>query len=242
MSDSDFLGAGYYDGDAMDAASAMEASINIQLAQLHVSLPVRVVSYDPTKQQVKVQPVVQRVDPDGQVRPYPPIAACPVAFPAGGGYCLSWDLQAGDLGLLVFASAAIGQWVATAQETVRPESARRGSLSDGVFVPGIRPQGTPLATLAGGGLSVGKEDGTARLHISSAGVVQVKGGTVEIGPSATDKAALASLIDAHFTALKTALDLHTHTSASPGSPTSPPIVPSPAPPATVGSSTVKVSP
>ena len=242
MSDSDFLGAGYFDGDKPDAASAMEASTAIQLAQLNVSLPVRVLTYDATKQTAKVQPVVQRVDPDGQVRPYPPIAACPVVFPAGGGYCLSWDLAAGDLGMLVFSSAAIGQWVATGQETVRPESARRGSLSDGVFYPGLRPKTSPLATLAGGGLSVGKEDGTARLHISSSGVVQVKGGTVEIGPSPTDYAARASLLDAHLLALKTALDLHTHTSAAPASPTSPPILPSPTPPATVGSSTVKVSP
>lgn len=241
MSDSDFLGAGYYDGDYMDAASAMEAAIGIQLAQLNVSLPVRVVAYDATKQQVKVQPVVQRVDPDGQVRPYPPIAACPVVFPAGGGYALSWDLQPGDLGLLVFASAAIGQWVATGQETVRPESGRRGSLSDGVFYPGLRPQGTPLATLAGGGLSVGKEDGTARLHISSAGVVQVKGGTVEIGPSPTDKAALASLLDAHLTALKLYIDTPV-VAPSGGGPCVHPTGPSPAPPATVGSSTVKVSP
>lgn len=245
MSEQDFLGAGHFDGDRPDLASALEAGIAIQLAQLSVCLPVRVLSYDPTKQQVKVQPVVQRVDDDGQVRPYPPIPACPVAFPAGGGFALSWDLVAGDEGLLIFQSAAIGQWVATGQESARPESGRRGSLSDGVFVPGIRPQTRALATLAGGGLSLGREDASARVHIASDGTVQVKGGSVEVGPSPTDFAALASLIDAHFLAQKTWLDAHTHTSGGPGSPTSTPVLPtpaSPAPPATVGSATVKVSP
>lgn len=247
MSDSDetFLGAGHFDGDSMGPAEAMEAAISIQLAQLNVSLPCRVISYDATKQQAKVQPVVHRVDADGKARPYPPIPACPVAFPAGGGYCLTWDLIAGDLGMLIFPSASIAQWVSTGQEGVRPESIRRGSLSDGVFYPGIQPQTAPLATLAAGGLAMGKADATAQIHISAGGVVKVKGGEVQLGPSPTDFAALASKIDAHFLAQKAWNDAHTHTSGGPGSPTSTPVLPSPTsptPPATVGSGTVKVSP
>lgn len=237
MSEQDFLGPGYFDGDSMGEAEASEAAISIQLAQLNVSLPCRVIAYDAAKQQVKVQPVIQRVDADGKVRPYPPIPACPVAFPAGGGYCLTWDLAPGDLGMLIFPSAAIAQWVSTGQEGVRPESIRRGSLSDGVFYPGIQPQTAPLATLAEGGLAMGKADATAQIHISADGVVKVKGGEVQLGPSPTDFAALASLIDGHFTALKTAYDLHSHANHG-----VPPTVPSPAPPATVGSGTVKVSP
>lgn len=247
MSESDaaFLGAGYFDGDTMGQAEALEVGTQLQLARVNVSLPVRVLAYDATKQQVKVQPVVQRVDPDGIARNYPPIPACPVAFPSGGGYCLTWDLSPGDLGMLVFSSAAISQWVTTGQEGVRPESARRAALSDGVFYPGIQPQTAPLSTLAGGGLSMGKADATARIHISSAGVVQVKGGSVELGPSPTGYAALAALIDTHFAAQKVWLDAHTHTSGGPGSPTSTPVLPTPAsptPPATVGSATIKVSP
>lgn len=244
-SDATFLGAGHFDGDSMGAAEAMEAAVSIQLAQLNVSLPVRVLAYDATKQQVKVQPVIQRVDPDGIARDYPPIPACPVAFPAGGGYCLTWDLSPGDLGMLVFSSAAISQWVTTGQEGVRPESARRAALSDGVFFPGIQPQTVPLATLAAGGLAMGKADASAQIHISAGGVVKVRGGEVELGPSATDFAALASLIDGHFNAQKVWLDAHTHTSGGPGSPTSTPVLPTPAsptPPATVGSATIKVSP
>lgn len=240
---SEMLGAGFNDGDGMDPATASAAVAQIEMAAMNVSLPVRVLAFDAAKNQVRVQPVVMRVDPDGVSRAYPPISACPVQWPCGGGFSITWPLAVGDTGLLVFASAAIDQWITTGSEQAKPTSGRRGALSDGVFIPGLRPRKNIPATIAGGGLSVGKEDSTARLHISAAGAVKINGASILFGDTASGHAAIAELIDAHFTAQKVWLDAHTHTSGGPGSPTSTPVLPSPTsptPPATVGSSLVEI--
>lgn len=232
---SEMLGPGFNDGDGMDPATAAAAVAQIEMAAMNVSLPVRVLAYDAAKNQVKVQPVVMRVDPDGVSRAYPPIPACPVQWPCGGGFAITWPLAVGDFGLLVFASAAIDQWITTGSEQAKPTSGRRGSLSDGVFIPGLRPRKSIPATIAGGGLSVGKEDSTARLHISAGGAVKINGASILFGDTPSGHVAIAELIDAHFAALKTAYDLHSHANHG-----LPPSVPSPNPPATVGSSIVEI--
>lgn len=238
MSDPEFL-RDSLDGETPSITEVIELAIRQQQAQTYTCIPARVVSYDAATQTAEVQPVVQVVGSDSTPRKIPPIKGVPVIFPVGSGgtWALTFDIAAGDTGLLHVASVSVGPWRATGSEDTKPDSARRSNLADSFFSPGARPKAQALA--APSGLSLGHPSSGKRIHISNAGVITVDGSEIKLGSGATDFVALASLIDAYFTALKTSLDLHTHTSAAPGSPTTPPILPSPTPPATVGATKTK---
>src|SRR5271155_5094227 len=83
-------------------------------ADLWTALPALVVSYDATKLTVSAQPTIQsQVRPPGGTwvtAPLPPCLDCPVVFPGGGGFTLTFPVAAGDEGLLVFASRCIDAW------------------------------------------------------------------------------------------------------------------------------------
>lgn len=226
MTDPSFL-SDAFDGDTPSLAEVCELAARQALATFWSCVPARVVAYDPATGLADLQPVVQVVGGDGAARPLPAVPACRVLFPSGGGdagWHLTFDLQPNDTGLLLASSVCVSQWMEAADESAAPESARRGSLSDGFFIPAKLPKTLPHDDPEG--LSVGQAG--ARLHVSAAGVVTVEAGDVRLGASsATSAVVLETALTSFLGTLKTWLDAHTHTSAAPASPTSPPIAPSP---------------
>lgn len=227
MTDPAFL-SDAYDGDTPSLAEVCEMAARQALAQFWACIPARVTAYDPATGLANLQPVVQTVGADGTPRPLPAVPACRVLFPSGGGaagWHLTFDIEPGDVGLLMAASACVSQWMEAADESAAPESARRGSLSDGFFLPAYLPKTLPHEDPEG--MSLGKQ--AARVHIGAGGRVTIESADVRLGSAgAASAVVLEAALSSFLTTLKTWLDTHTHTSAAPASPTSPPIAPSPA--------------
>lgn len=134
------------DDSTPSLASVLRGAIEAHMSDVHTAMPGRVETFDPATQKATVQPLVRRpyLDEDGERIPerLPVVAGVPVMFPGSGGFSLTWPVAVGDVGLLVFASCSLDRWLARGGE-VDPADERRHTLSDAVFIPGLRPFSAP---------------------------------------------------------------------------------------------------
>lgn len=172
-------------------AEIMRRAIDSRMLDVHVALPGRVESYDPSKQTCEVLPMVRRAiaDTEGntQHEDLPKLPNVPVLFPRSAAFSATWPLAKGDFVLVVFCSSAIGQWRETG-EVSNPVDLRRHDLSHAIAIPGIAPKGSTIPTASDAALL--EVSGTAT-H------VQVGAGSAEF-VSRDDKvqARLGELFDA----------------------------------------------
>ena len=137
------------------------------VADLHTSLPGEIVRYDSSTQKADVRPLVKEryTDESGstQARDLPVIPAVPVKFPGGGGYRMTFPMDPGDAGLIVFCEASLDKWLVSGG-TVDPADDRRHDLTDAVFIPGLRDFGHPLQSAPTDRATFGKDDGL-QIHV-----------------------------------------------------------------------------
>jgi hypothetical protein len=171
-------------------------------ADMHVMLPAQVQSYDGT-QFVAVNVMVQHPvwNDDQEIDHWetiPTIPGVPVCWPRFGGFMLAGPLSQGDEGMLIFASAGIGEWRSTGQSS-QPADAGRHTNGWPVFVPMLfnDTRTLPSSSARAAGIVLGQENGSAQLLIQS-GLIQAGTG------GSPDFVALATPTNGMLTALKTA--------------------------------------
>jgi hypothetical protein len=181
-------------------ADVLDFYLAADRAELYVSVPGRVQSYDAAAQTVVVEPMTKKVSRDADdtriVDILPVLAGIPVSWLRGGGYFLSMPLEAGDGGLIVFTDTDIGAW-RDSGAVADPGDERRHGLGGAVFVPGLE---TVARALTGAGtrhLVLGKEGGPA-IHIDAS--------TVQLGAAGGNFVALANLVTAQLADLKTTIN------------------------------------
>lgn len=122
-------------------AEALRGILDARVADLRVSIPARVESYDATKQRIDAQPLIRHVyeDEDGarHVEDLPVVTDVPVCFPGSGPYSITWTLAKGDTVLLVFADASLDRWLVRGG-AVDPGDTRTHAPSDAIAIPGLR--------------------------------------------------------------------------------------------------------
>lgn len=172
-----------------------------ELARAHVALPAKIVSYDQATQTATVQPTIRARyrDERGQSTPYqlPSIAKVPVAFPAGGGFSITWPLAVGDKGLLLVVERSLDEWKATDGDDCTPQDPRRFDLTDCTFIPALRSPAAPLTEVL-------------------AGAMVIAGAEIRLGSKTAAQAFVLG------TAFKTLYNAHTH--ATGVGPSGPPVV------------------
>lgn len=228
-----------------DLAELLRLAMRQAQAELHVSFPGRVESYDASEQKADIQPLLQRVivDADGnELDPetLPILHDVPVAFPRGGGFFLSWPLAAGDLVHVLIVERSIDQFLGGDGEITRPLDFRMHNLSDAVAYPGLYPRSLALED-AHPENSVWGKDGGSHIHIKP-------GGEIHLGSEdAAEFVALAQKTLDEISAVRDALNdhitnynTHIHNTTATVGPTAVPGVISPTtststPPSPVGS-------
>lgn len=211
-----------------------EKSRSSATSGIFTAIPAKVLRFDATRKTVDVEPMVRIpvVGEDDEVtaEDIPNIPNVPVLYPASSACFVSFPLAAGDFVLLVFSMLSTSEWRATGEKST-PLDNRRHGLGGAFAIPG--------AFADGGAVASGDDGGTVAIGKRGGERIAFPGAQIEIGAGAADFAALASKVDAGFAQITTYLTSHTHTSAAPASPTSPPIVP-PTSVATVASTTIKI--
>lgn len=182
----------------------LRRAIDSRIADVHVSLPGIVKSYDADKQVADIVPAVRRVlfndDGDPVEEELAVLQNVPVEWPGGGGFYLHFPLAAGDEGSIVVHERSIVEWRTTGNVST-PGDLRLHALGSVTFRPGLRNDKNPRA------------DAPA----SGEGVIAVGAGVLRVGPSSGSQfVALADYVDARFAAIHDAIS-----SAVPAPPSGP---------------------
>src|SRR5581483_1614254 len=93
---------------------AIKAALKANQANIWTTLPASVNSFNANKLTVEAQPTIQAQihQPDGTWvdTTLPLCVDCPVMYPGGGGFTLTFPLVKGDEGLLIFSARCIDSW------------------------------------------------------------------------------------------------------------------------------------
>ena len=187
---------------------------------LHVALPGVVRSYDNATQTAEIEPGVQRVilaedEEEGEDTPegLPILPAVLVLWPRAGSFFLHFPLVAGDSVMLLFSESDINEWRKSGG-VVDPGVPARHGLSGAVAIPGMYPQGSPIASNSAP--MIGHDSGI-RIEFTQL--------SIKVGGD-SDAAALASKVDALQTNMNTMIALYNaHVHVESGGSTAPPTGP-----------------
>lgn len=117
-------------------------AINYELRGVNSCIPASIVSYDYTKQQATVQPLLKarykNGTTQGDIQSLPKITNVPVIFPKGGTFHMHWPLSVGDSVLLVFSQRSLDNWLVDGNEEA-PQDPRMFDFSDAIAIPGLIP-------------------------------------------------------------------------------------------------------
>ncbi len=141
---------------------------------IHTALPGIIQAFDAARMTCSVQIAIRGaiVQPSGQAQAVdlPLLVDCPVVFPGGGGYVLTYPLKAGDECLVVFSERCIDAWWQSGGVQAAAEY-RLHDLSDGFVIPGPRSQPHVVTgSVDMIGAEFRRDDGTVRIKLTTNGV------------------------------------------------------------------------
>lgn len=188
------------------------AMLDARQADLWTALPGIIQSYDPAKNTAVVQPAIQaRLTSviDGSVTDItlPVLVDCPVKFPSGGGFILTFPLVEGDECLVVFSSRCIDAWWQSGG--IQPQArVRMHDLSDGFVLPGVTSVPRVPTGISTSQVQLRTWDGSTAIGIDSGKNVNITvNGNANVTASGTAKVSAASiLLQNTGAALKTLLN------------------------------------
>lgn len=113
--------------------SAVLMALDALQRSIWTAIPGKVSAWNPLTQRATITPGVK----DGD-RGLPELLDVPVYFPRAGGYILTFPIEVGSPGLVVFSAVSPAEWFARGAVTT-PLDQRRHTISGGVFIPGFDP-------------------------------------------------------------------------------------------------------
>lgn len=115
--------------------AVMSALRNFEMSSDQL-LPAIVISFDRAENEATVQPLIQWVDMDDQLHDRNELAKINVMSIGGGGFHISFPLQAGDLGWIFASDRDISLFKQSLQKS-QPNTARIHKFEDGLFIPDV---------------------------------------------------------------------------------------------------------
>ncbi len=160
-----------------DIEQAVLAAIQGHQAGVWTALPGIIQSYNAAKMTVEVEVALkmQFQQPDGAWEwvSIKPLVDCPVLFPSGGGFTLTFPIAAGDECLVMFSARCIDAWWQSGGVQVQADF-RMHDLSDGFAFIGPRSQPRVLSPAGSGtGVELRNDARTAYVRIDNAASVEV---------------------------------------------------------------------
>ncbi len=143
---------------------AAAAAIDSALKNVHTTLPGVIVSFDALRQTATVQPAIQRVFAGIGPTNLPLCVDCPVEFPSGGGFVLTFPVQPGDECVIAFSERCIDNWYVDGR-FAPPADYRLHDLSDAIVRVGIRNQAKSIPGFRTDGAELRSLDGMTRVTV-----------------------------------------------------------------------------
>ena len=165
----------------MDATQTelLEQAKNNAMMDVRVSMPARIVSFDPSTKTASVEIGLKMVNADDTQSEYPPLVDCPCLFTRGGGFHLVHPYKAGDKGIVLFSDRCFDGWFQAGQ-VAPPMDFRVHSMSDAYFIGGADCL-DDVSPIVSDAMFIGKDDNSAGVTIKASGDIDLNG--VNISPS-----------------------------------------------------------
>lgn len=165
----------------MDATQTelLEQAKNNAMMDVRVSMPARIVSFDPATKTASVEIGLKMVNADDTQSDYPPLVDCPCLFTRGGGFHLVHPYKAGDKGIVLFSDRCFDGWFQAGQ-VAPPMDFRVHSMSDAYFIGGADCLDN-VSPIVSDAMFIGKDDNSAGVTIKASGDIDLNG--VNISPS-----------------------------------------------------------
>lgn len=149
---------------------AILAALRGHQATVWTALPGIVLSFNPAAMTCEIQPAMQALVTSselvGKWVTLPPLVDCPVVFPGGGGFTLTFPVKPGDECLVVFASRCIDSWWQQGGSP-QPAEIRFNDLSDGFVIVGPRSQPRVLSGLSTSDVVLRSDSGVSKVSIKA---------------------------------------------------------------------------
>ena len=163
-------------------------------------------------------------NPDGTrtFHDLPVLPHCPIVFPRGGGYSMTFPIKKGDECMVQFSSRSLDEWWQTGKGQP-PYDFRKHDLSDGVCFVGLTSRAKPLPGISTSTAQFRSDDGSTMVELNASGhAVRIvgSGGITLDGPvHATGAITADSTITAKgdVKAGSISLQSHKHSGVQPGS-------------------------
>lgn len=174
-------------GEMLPALLAMQQSWQ---ADIWTALPGIIQSFNAAEKTCVVQPAIkaQALNPDGTTQwiTLPLLLDCPVQFPSGGGYTLTFPLAQGDECLVVFANRCIDAWWQSGGVQVQAEL-RMHDLSDGMVIAGFSSKPAVPGSISTTEVQLRSVDDNRKVRISSTEVeIKTADSSVKCGANRVD--------------------------------------------------------
>jgi hypothetical protein len=171
-------------------AEAINTAVEMGLRNLSTMIPAKVVKWDADKQKANCQILIKQIteDEEGEreVASWPVVPDVPVHFMGAGDFRITFPVDVGTIGMLVFCCRSMDKWLAGDGKEVDPEFDHDHGLQDAVFVPGLRTFGSPLSPAP------------------PSDVIEFSAG------GTTNFVALANLVNDRLDSIQSKFDSHTH--------------------------------
>lgn len=175
-----------------DTLVAIRAALQDFQSGVWTAMPATLQKFTASEMTCEAQPAIQyqSLGPKGiwTTQNMPLCVDCPVVFPGGSAFLLTFPLAVGDEGLLVFASRCIDSWWAQGGVQGQAEL-RMHDLSDGFFIPGCfskpnAPSNVSTSTVQlrnkTGDQYLELDPGTGRCNVVATGGLWVNGVMVSV--------------------------------------------------------------
>jgi hypothetical protein len=161
-----------------DFEESLRAALTGWQAGLWTALPGVINSYDAAKMTVTVQPSIKikRRLQDGSYtwEKLPLLLDCPVVFPGGGGFAVTFPVKKDDECLVIFSSRCIDTWWQSGGVDNIQAELRLHDLSDGFAIVGPFSQSKVLASVSTTTAQLRNLAGDAYVELAAGGVVNIK--------------------------------------------------------------------
>lgn len=196
----------------LDLTEFIQQAIEVQMSEMHTSMPGKVVSYNASTNRAVVKPDLPKRIASGESLETPHIVEVPVIWPASGGgkASMTFPLQPGDGVMIAVQQRSLEGWLDGKNEM--PDDPRQFDLSDSVAIPGCAPGGT-----VGHSDNVVMKFGDASLTLTPGGDVILANGKGSIKLDAGGTLTLqAQTIQINTSARNFVLEHHKHQNVQPG--------------------------
>ncbi len=147
-------------------------------SKIWTAMPGKLFNYNPTKNtvSVRVSILIRQRHADGTFSSIqvPDLLDCPVCFPGGGGFALTFPLADNDECLVVFASRCIDEWWQSGADLNEQFEFRMHDLSDGFCIPGVRSVPNVPGSISTANVQLRSDDGQSFIEIAPSHDVKIK--------------------------------------------------------------------